>query len=51
MCGENQINQPIFMLLGLLASHNEQLIYPDEFPLPLKDVILRDATQCTYTRM
>lgn len=46
-----EVNQPVDFLASWAVSQSEHLMYPIDFPLALKDVILRDATQCIYSRM
>lgn len=49
---QREVNQPSNILATLSNSaDDEDILYPNDFPMNLKDAILRDVFSCIYTRL
>lgn len=46
-----EANQPTDFLANWVTTNEEYLFHPSDFLLELKEKILKDATQCKYSRM
>lgn len=44
-----EVNQVVDLITSMILGNEERVLYPNEFPSSLRDIISRDANLCTYT--